>query len=407
MPFKSEAQRRYLWANEPEIARDWTDTYGSRIQKNGGGIMQGGVENYLGQQKEVTAPLKWQSSPDHPTTELAYITQAEKDLLVKQDLHNSLKGGVNRGPSGIMSLNGWGSIEGGVGSGGRDVGMSGAATSAAETGSRNAKDVRDVQAQMGTANLGPGVMPEQAKDYRSAAIAAGAGQNVNPGWFGPRNRPGISKQDLGAAKAFAPNAYRATRGSPFGIGNLFRGAMSMFGGIPGRAMSLLSHLDPRQLRGINSLGGYNTQRQYEDARDKRIADQRIANILGRKAPITKAMQERLEELGYTGDRPGVGSTGTSRAIDRDYTMEDTLREYPISTNRIAELQNQNKLPYEEFTDDVALSKMRAFPDQAYEQFAPDDQDIRSIANEYTPGNWKGSKSPSWFYENFLKNFGYR
>ena len=32
MPFKSEAQRKYLWANEPEIARDWTDTYGSGIQ---------------------------------------------------------------------------------------------------------------------------------------------------------------------------------------------------------------------------------------------------------------------------------------------------------------------------------------------------------------------------------------
>ena len=40
MPFQSEKQRRYLWANEPEIARDWTDTYGSRIQKNSGGISQ-------------------------------------------------------------------------------------------------------------------------------------------------------------------------------------------------------------------------------------------------------------------------------------------------------------------------------------------------------------------------------
>jgi hypothetical protein len=38
MPFKSEAQRRYLWANEPEIARDWTDTYGSKIKKAYGGI---------------------------------------------------------------------------------------------------------------------------------------------------------------------------------------------------------------------------------------------------------------------------------------------------------------------------------------------------------------------------------
>ena len=42
MPFKSEAQRKYLWANEPKIARDWTDTYGSRIQKAGGQLVQPG-----------------------------------------------------------------------------------------------------------------------------------------------------------------------------------------------------------------------------------------------------------------------------------------------------------------------------------------------------------------------------
>ena len=40
MPFQSEAQRRYLWANEPEIARDWTDTYGSGIAKALGGRIQ-------------------------------------------------------------------------------------------------------------------------------------------------------------------------------------------------------------------------------------------------------------------------------------------------------------------------------------------------------------------------------
>ena len=37
MPFQSEKQRRYLWANEPEIARDWTETYGSGIAKALGG----------------------------------------------------------------------------------------------------------------------------------------------------------------------------------------------------------------------------------------------------------------------------------------------------------------------------------------------------------------------------------
>ena len=27
MPFKSEKQRKYLWANEPKIAREWTKSY--------------------------------------------------------------------------------------------------------------------------------------------------------------------------------------------------------------------------------------------------------------------------------------------------------------------------------------------------------------------------------------------
>ncbi len=186
--------------------------------------IQGGVKNYLGKQKQVTAPVKWKSSPDHPETELAYITKAEKNLLVKKDLHKSLKGGVNKGPSGIMSLNGYGSIEGG-----KDVGMSGTATSAAETGSKNSRDARDVQAQMGVTGLAPGVMPEQAKDYRSAAIAAGAGQRVNPGFFDSRNV--VSRLELERARAFNKAAFDANRrGGLLGFlsgggifGNLMRG----------------------------------------------------------------------------------------------------------------------------------------------------------------------------------------
>ena len=34
MPFKSEKQRRYLWANEPEIAREWEMRYGHKGRKN-------------------------------------------------------------------------------------------------------------------------------------------------------------------------------------------------------------------------------------------------------------------------------------------------------------------------------------------------------------------------------------
>jgi len=54
--------------------------------------IQGKVKNYLGKQKMVKAPLYWRSGAKHPKTELAYITKKEKDLLIKKDLHKSLKG---------------------------------------------------------------------------------------------------------------------------------------------------------------------------------------------------------------------------------------------------------------------------------------------------------------------------
>ena len=52
MPFQSEKQRRYLWANQPEIARDWTDTDGSGIAKALGGripfSLGGQFQDWLG-----------------------------------------------------------------------------------------------------------------------------------------------------------------------------------------------------------------------------------------------------------------------------------------------------------------------------------------------------------------------
>ena len=68
--------------------------------------MQGGGPNYLGKQKMVKAPKKWQSSPDHEPAELAYITEKEKDILIDLDIYGSLNGKPNRGPSGIISLQG-------------------------------------------------------------------------------------------------------------------------------------------------------------------------------------------------------------------------------------------------------------------------------------------------------------
>ena len=30
MPFKSERQRKWMWANKPRLARKWTKKYGSK-----------------------------------------------------------------------------------------------------------------------------------------------------------------------------------------------------------------------------------------------------------------------------------------------------------------------------------------------------------------------------------------
>ena len=71
--------------------------------------MQGGVRNYLGKTEEVKAPKYWKSSKDSPSTELVYITDEEKKLLLEANLHDSLKNGKpNKGASGLSSFDGWG-----------------------------------------------------------------------------------------------------------------------------------------------------------------------------------------------------------------------------------------------------------------------------------------------------------
>ena len=69
-------------------------------------VKQAGGMNYLGKQKTVTVPKKWLSSPDHVVAELAYITPREQKILIDANIYGSLKGKPNKGPGGIMSLQG-------------------------------------------------------------------------------------------------------------------------------------------------------------------------------------------------------------------------------------------------------------------------------------------------------------
>jgi len=267
--------------------------------------VQGGVRNYLGKQKEVKAPLKWQSSPDHPTTELAYITKKEKDLLVKQDLHGSLKGGVNRGPSGIMSLNGWGSKD----AAGNEVGMSGAATSAAEAG-KNTADT-----------LAEGASYKDVQDYQAAAVAAGAGQRVNPGFFDSKNT--VSPEVLARAKAFAPKAYSMNRSS--GIMDFITGGGLIGGLIRGVGQKLgwgKQWNEPTyDMSGYNSLGlGGTGQEGFgvpTQAGDYDVLGNKINEITGE---ITSPTGESLGFLeGYPGQKKGIETIVPTTGGSDDYT----------------------------------------------------------------------------------------
>jgi hypothetical protein len=90
MPFKSEKQRRYLWANEPKIAREWTDRYGAA----NGGIMQADALNY-NPSNMVSVPTEFRARAHSPNTHLAYITDDEAGILQALKPDTPHKGPMN------------------------------------------------------------------------------------------------------------------------------------------------------------------------------------------------------------------------------------------------------------------------------------------------------------------------
>ena len=298
------------------------------IYKNGGGIgtmmqpkknfkMQGGVKNYLGNQKQVKAPLNWQSSPDHPKTELAYITKKEKDLLIKKDLHNSLNGSANKGPSGIISLNGFGSDD-------SSQNVSGSQMSAAETGGSGSADRS-------------GMTQSQANDIRSAAINAGAGQRVNPGFFDSRTF--LSPQETARARAyrndprntFANQSFKNTGQSGIMnfiksgglMGNLVRSLGQRFGF--GKKYDDTSTSISEDFNNNLSLGGINTtptSTRFKDFAPRVGNTMPKATITG-SSNITGGMAPNdydIGNLGINNNDYGIGNPG-------QYATADMINEF--------------------------------------------------------------------------------
>lgn len=361
MPFQSEKQRRYLWANEPEIARDWTDTYGSRIRRDDGGItnvpLQAGAQNYLGEQEMVRVPKHWKSGKDHPKTELAYITKPELDLILKADFHGSLKEGPNVGPGGVMSLND------------PATGRTGAEMSQMET--------------RGTTGIGQHerATPE-SRDIRAGFVAAGA-QPTTQDEIQAYNR---SQWD----QRFTPLHQRTKLGTQTGIGSGWKkfNPLSVIGGlfgnvgrIAGGILGMQKDWAGKMRGGINpETNKYYTQAEFEQKRQDRRNQASIDRILKTKGKYDSGLidrdwdqsplKQRLADLGYTGElAQGKNEFGlyTDRITPGD--SGERIGEYWRDDQGIAGTQ-----AYEKFSPNVALSKdMRSLQADAipYETFGAD------------------------------------
>ena len=207
-------------------------------------VEQDGSLNFIKNSESVTVPKRFKARKNAPATKLAYITDAEAKMLKKMK-----KGTPHKGPKGIPSYDSYGSFDSDDPS--VDTGMSGVATSAAEAGGGSGADARELSAErnrvrsdLGLTQLPPGVLDEDTKDYRSAFIAAGGGQRVNPRFFDSRDT--VSPEELARARAyanrpgvrFAKKAFAKTRGSGglLGLlsgggilGNIIRGLGQRFG----------------------------------------------------------------------------------------------------------------------------------------------------------------------------------
>ena len=253
--------------------------------------MQGKVKNYLGKQKMVKAPLHWRSGAKHPKTELAYITKKEKDLLIKKDLHKSLKGGVNRGPSGIISLNGWGD----KGEGMADKSYGG-----------NERPGGNVSVTTGNIHDAPQTVTRRTKTV-SPKDHFEQSWSGPKGWFGSGGyrdlkTPGVTGGD---------NPYKSRWG---GLG---RGLLSLLGGIPGKVISGFMGL--KNLPKHKTLSDWWKSRQGPDEEEEEFTSDYRIN------PVSK-------EYEYTGP-------------ELDYAKE-FQRNHPLDLSNVN--QNVNK-----FTDNVA------------------------------------------------------
>jgi len=207
---------------------------------------QGGGPNYLGKQETVTVPKKWLSDPDHVVAELAYITPKEQKILLDANIYGSLDGKPNKGPGGIMSLQGdlggYDASPGGPNSGG------GGGNRVGQT-DRNKQRVQDIL--RGNVTTGQTVAPSNR--VKAGAVPEFVGDNYVGSAYKSYGQPSF----FGDLFSGGASGYRSTYGTQPGFfGNLLgRGNSISTIGTPGMPGFGYVSSDPRVGQTKPGFGG--------------------------------------------------------------------------------------------------------------------------------------------------------
>ena len=202
------------------------------MAKNKKPIVQGGVDNYLGKQPQVVAPRKWQSSPDAPPTELAYITKAEKDLILKKDIHGSLDKGPNMGPSGIMSLDSFGDVGGG-GAGGADTDAGGGYDTGAGGGGFSGRGPGETDRDFDRRTANERAALQIAERKQAKELGQRERRNIATATYGPLQKYTGRSSLFGGANRFGYTNTRPDGSLQPGFGGrIFGGLLSLLTGVP-------------------------------------------------------------------------------------------------------------------------------------------------------------------------------
>ena len=286
MPFKSEAQRKYLWANEPKIARDWTDTYGSGIQAANGGripFAEGSkktsiVERNLANKK---AELNfWEEQKDTSEKE-------EKIAQIQADI-NRLEGDI--GTTAETLLGSGQAPTKGIGSKILEFFLGSGAEGSESTAPERAALEKELLAELSTEK-------RPIQEFKFSEFQGPSQEEEGWDYRTPKK--------IGMLEKLRNRFYKPAAGAVNYGGKTYT---------------------PAQLNSMNALGGYYS----EPARNQRRLEARRTNILNRAAkgkPVGN-VNKLLGQYGYTGT-PGSGTlqfTGKhegSSTAGAGYTRDDS------------------------------------------------------------------------------------